>query len=161
MKNELVSFWHSLRDAEYLHLVLDDLLPFGLFIGVLAIAFGLGVGERRMRWFGLLLLCVTAMTVWPATSMRKKALPRMLALTEEVAFVKLTQAQAERRTSCNMLYYATAVLAVLGLGAGALKKGNLVIIAVILLGSISAIHALWLHKKDCEVYHRNIVKQRL
>jgi hypothetical protein len=160
MKNELLSLWHCLHDAEYLYLVLDGLLPFGLGIGALAIAIGLGMGDARMRWFGLLLLFLTAATVWPATNMRKKALPRMLAMTEEVAFVKLMQAQAERRSSWNALYYSTAGLAALGLVGGALKKGNFVVIAAFALASTSTVHALWLHKKDCEVYHRNIVKQR-
>jgi hypothetical protein len=158
MKEELLSLWRSLHDAEYLHLVLEGLLPFGLAAGVIFLAFGLGLKDLRMRWCALLLICLTGLSVWPAASMRQKALPRTLAMTEEVAFHKLMKDQVQRRASWSGLYYATAGLALLGLLAGAFKKGAFLVIGSLVLSSVSSVHALWLHKKECEVFHRNIVK---
>jgi hypothetical protein len=159
MKGELSSLWSSLHDGEYLYLVLESLLPFGLAAAVLFLALSFGLRDFKLRLIGLALGAATGLTVWPGTEMRMKSLPRVLVMTEEIAFKKLIEDQALLRASWNGLYYGITVLCVMALFSSVMKRGHILTILALVGCCYGAAHGLWLHKKECEVYHRNIVKQ--
>jgi hypothetical protein len=158
MIKELSGLWRSLHDGEYLYLVLESLLPFGLAAAALLLVLSIAFGDLRLRLVGLGLGLMTAVTVWPAADMRLRALPRLLVMTEELAFQKLIEDQALLRASWNGLYYFIAVLCGLALLRSLVKAGHWVTLAALVGCLYGAAHGLWLHKKECEVYHRNIVK---
>jgi hypothetical protein len=158
MITEWLGLWRSLHDGEYLYLVLESLLPFGLAAGALVLVLGLLLKDLRVRLAGLVVVVLTCATVWPATTMRRAALPRMLAMTEEVAFQKLMADQAQRRAGWNGLYYGLALLAAVAGLRTVLGKGGVVCWVALVGMLMGAVHGLWLHKKEAEVFHRNIVK---
>ena len=74
------------------------------------------------------------------------------------AFHSLILEQSARRSSSAWLYYGIALwcLGALVLGRGG--KGLIVIAITLVVCSAGFLHALWLHKKESEVFHPNIVK---
>jgi hypothetical protein len=158
MKVELHGLWRSLHDGEYLYLVLESMLPFGLAAGALMLGLGLLLSEARVKLAGLITALFSCMSVWPATDMRGAAMPRILAMTEEVAFHKLMSDQAVLRASWNGFYYFVALVLTVALALSLAKKGRWIHFLSLALCIMASIHALWLHKKECEVFHRNIVK---
>lgn len=158
MKAELQGLWRSLHDGEYLYLVLESMLPFGLAAGALMLALGLVLADQRVRLAGLITALLTCLSVWPATDMRSAAMPRILAMTEEIAFHKLMSDQAMLRAGWNGFYYFVALVLLLAVVASVTKKGRWIYFIALALCIAASVHGLWLHKKECEVFHRNIVK---
>jgi hypothetical protein len=54
MIKELSGLWRSLHDGEYLYLVLESLLPFGLAAAALLLVLSIAFGDLRIRLVGLL-----------------------------------------------------------------------------------------------------------
>jgi hypothetical protein len=157
MIRELTLLWHSLDDAEYLHLLLEPLPLFGLGFGLIALSIGMIVREWRMRVLALVVVIVSCLSVQPYVKLRVKSEPRVIAL-QDPAFHALIRQQTERRSNTTWIYYGAALF-----GVGALfytrgGKGTIVNGLTIAVCCAAFLHALWLHKKECEVYHRNIVK---
>lgn len=157
MIRELTLLWHSLEDAEYLHLLLEPLPLFGLGFGLLTFVVGMLVREWRMRVLAVIVMIVACVSVQPYVRLRVQSEPRVLAL-QDPAFHALIRQQTERRASTSWIYYGAALC-----GTGALffargGKGMIVNVLTIAVCCAAFLHALWLHKKECEVYHRNIVK---
>jgi len=160
MLKELTQLWASLRDAEYLHLMLENLPLYGVLCGVLTLLVAHFAGEKKSRLLGLLLITACCASVWPYQDLRAKAEPRIVA-TRDPALKPLIDQQTERRASFNWAFYAMAAVAGVTLALQVAGKGKPLILLT-LAGAVAIIClSAWLHKKECEVYHRNIVKYRL
>ena len=157
MMRELTSLWHSVGDAEYLHLLLEPLPMFGLGLGLLFLVASVVLGEKKTRLLALVVMAVSCASVQPYVRLRGKSEPRVLAL-QAPAYPALIRVQTERRSGSAWLYYALAAVCVTNLLMG--RGGKALILTVITVVTCSGgfVHAVWLHKKECEVYHRNIVK---
>lgn len=160
MFKELTQLWSSLRDAEYLHLVLENLPLYGVFCGVLILVVAHFAGEAKSRLLALLLIAACCASVWPYLELRTTAKPRIVA-TRDPALEPLIEKQTARRASFKWAFYSMAALSGLTLVLQMAGKGRPLVI-VTLIGALAIIClSAWLHKKECEVYHRNIVKYRL
>ncbi len=157
LMRELTSLWHSLEDAEYLHLLLEPVPLFGLFFGLLFLIAATALRQSMLKMMALIVIALACLSVQPALQLRIKAEPRVLAL-QDAAFHPLIKQQTERRTSAAWIYYGLAALCVIAIPLGRSGKGFIVSVVTIVLCFVGLAHAVWLHKKECEVYHRNIVK---
>lgn len=157
MMRELTSLWHSIGDAEYLHLLLEPLPLFGLGFGLIFLAASVLLGEKKTRMLALAIMAVSCASVQPYVKLRVKSEPRVLAL-QDPAYHALIRTQTERRSSSAWIYYGLAAVCLTTLSFG--RGGRSLILTVVTLAACSGgfVHAVWLHKKECEVYHRNIVK---
>jgi hypothetical protein len=157
MMRELSSLWHSLEDAEYLHLLLEPVPLFGLAFGLMFLIAATALRAKLVAVIALIVIAVSCLSVHEAVQLRIKAEPRVLAL-QDAAFHPLIKQQTERRSSTTWIYYSIASVCVLAIALGRGSRGVVVGIVTIVVCSAGLMHALWLHKKECEVYHRNIVK---
>ena len=157
MMRELTSLWQSLEDAEYFHLLLEPLPLFGLFFGLLFLIAATALRANLVQMLAMSVIAISCLSVQPAVKLRIKAEPRVLAL-QDPAFHPLIKQQTQRRSSTAWIYYGLAAVCVLAIPLGRGGKGFIVSMVTIVLCSAGLVHALWLHKKECEVYHRNIVK---
>lgn len=159
MWQELTRLWQGLRDPEYLHLLLEPLPLYGLAAGLLGLMVAQLAGESKSRLLALLVITASCASVWPYQELRRQATPRILA-TRDPALGPLIRAQTERRERCNWAYYAMAGLGAATLAARLAGKGK--ILQGLTLAGAAALLCLsiWLHQKECEVYHRNIFKNR-
>jgi hypothetical protein len=156
MWSELKALWTSLGDAEYSHLLLESLPLYGLALGWVFLLGGYVIKDIRARLFALAIIAACSFSVGPYSAMRAKSMPDVLKVTD-AAYHPLIQAQTERRTSSRWLYYTIAGVSIAAAALGHRGKGLFLIGVVVVLTSIGVIHSLWLHKKECEVFHRNLV----
>ena len=159
MFRELSILWQSLDDPEYVHLLLEPLPLFGLGFGLIIVASGLLMAQPKMKVLALILIAVSCASVQPYVSLRVKSEPRVLVM-QDAGYHKLIRDQTQLRTRSAWLYYAITVMCVVALIATRSGKGFILLSLTLALCAIGFTHALWLHKKECEVYHRNIVKYR-
>jgi|APTNR8051073442_1049403.scaffolds.fasta_scaffold02102_5 hypothetical protein len=157
MWQELNSLWQSVRDPAYAHLLLESLPLFGVGIGLVFLAISMVTGETKSRLLALTLICVSCASVWPYTDMLTRAIPRVIA-TKEATYAPLIREQAARRADFNWVYYLMTVVSALAILSGRSAKGKFLLF-VTMIGAVGVFWlSLWLHKKECEVYHRNIVR---
>ena len=157
MWRELTTLWQSICDPEYLHLLLEPLPLYGLGIGLTFLIVAFMFGEARCRMLALAVICVCCASVWPYLDLRDKATPRILA-TRSPDFAPLIQEQTQRRKDWALPYYAMALCSLAALVTSRSPKGRLVLFVVVILGALLFWFSIWMHKKECEVYHRNIVR---
>lgn len=157
MMRELTALWNSLGDAEYLHLLLEPLPLFGLGFGLLLLIAAFLMRDGKIRTLALIMVIASAASVQPYQAMRTKSEPRILAL-QDPSFHAITLAQSDRRKSAAWLYYAIAAWGTITLVTARKGAGLIVTCVTFTLCSAGFVTAVWLHKKECEVFHRNIVK---
>lgn len=157
MMRELTALWNSLGDAEYLHLLIEPLPLFGLGFGLLLLIAAFLMRDGKMRLIALIVMIASSASVQPYQAMRAKSEPRILAL-QDPAFHAITLDQSARRKSAAWLYYAIAAWGTITLVTSRKGSGLIVTIITFTLCASGFITAVWLHKKECEVFHRNIVK---
>lgn len=160
MWEELARLWTSVRDPEYLHLVLESLPLYGLGIGLLFLVVAQVSGEAKSRLFALLVITLSSASVWSYQVLREEASPRILA-TRDPALGPLIQDQTERRARYAWAYYTLAAVGAVTLLAQMAGKGKPLVVILVFATAAMFWFSLWLHKKECEVYHRNIIKSRL
>jgi peptidoglycan/LPS O-acetylase OafA/YrhL len=114
-------------------------------------------GEIKSRMLALAVICVSCASVWPYIDLRDKATPRILA-TRSPEFAPLIQQQTQRRKDWSWPYYAMTLFSGIALLSARSPKGRPVLFFVIIFGALLFWFSIWLHKKECEVYHRNIVR---
>lgn len=157
MWRELTTLWQSICDPEYLHLLLESLPLYGLGLGLVFVIISLVFGEIKSRMLALAVICVSCASVWPYIDLRDKATPRILA-TRSPEFAPLIQQQTQHRKDWSWPYYAMTLFSLIALVSARSPKARPVLFLVIIFGALLFWFSIWLHKKECEVYHRNIVR---
>lgn len=157
MMRELQQLWSSLQDPEYLHLLLEPLPVFGLGLGMIFLLAGLLMNQSKVRILALAVIIASAGSVHWYLKMRIATEPRVAA-TISPTFHPLIKEQTERRQATAWIYYTVAVAGIIGLFAGSGGRSSIVIYLVLAIVAAAFVHSIWLHKKECEVYHRNIVR---
>ena len=155
MWRELTDLWQSVRDPQYAHLLLESLPLYGLGIGLTFLIVAFLAGEKRTRLLALAVIALSCASVWPYLSFLLEATPRILA-TRPVSFGEMIEKQTQLRQDTAWVYYAMVAICVL---ARALTKSRYArhgVLAVVVGGVLTFWMSVWLHKKECEVYHPNI-----
>ncbi|MFT4546377.1 MAG: hypothetical protein ACI8XO_003983 [Verrucomicrobiales bacterium] len=156
MLREFTHLTEKLSDPEYLHLLLEPIMIWGLGIGVIAFLLSFLFGERKMQLVALIVIIVSAMAVVPYLQQRKKADERVVKLRGDVK--EMIEESTERRRDSRGAYLVVAALAGLTIlmGAHKGKPGLLAGVATAAAGAVVVVHGAWLHLKDAEIYHPNI-----
>jgi IS1 family transposase len=157
MWQELITLWQSVRDPEYLHLLIEPLPLYGLGIGLMCFVIAFVFGERRSRLLALGLIVLSCASVWPYNDLREKATARIIA-TRPPDYENVIRQQTQRRKDWAWPYYAMTVLTFIAVFTGHRPQGRFLLLAVVVGGALLFWISIWLHKKECEVYHRNIVR---
>lgn len=155
MWRELTGLWQSVRDPQYAHLLLESLPLYGLGIGVTFLIVAFLVGEKKTRLLALTVIGLSCASVWPYLSFLQEATPRILA-TRPVSFGDLIQAQTQLRQDTAWVYYFMVVLTALALALTKTRYARHGVLAVVIGAGLTFWMSVWLHKKECEVYHPNI-----
>lgn len=156
MLTNLNILFERLRDAEYAHLLLEQLPLFGFLFGLLFFVVGLYLHEDKCRLVALMVILLSCGSAVYGAELRQKAMPRTLQGCEitQVPFIK---EQTRLRQETLWVYYTVAGLAVLALVSGG-KLGTWLNIALMAGVAAGFVFSLWLHMKEAEVFHRNIKK---
>ena len=158
MWREAIQLWQTVRDPEYAHLLLESLPLFGIGAGLIFLLGSLAFRESKSRLLALLLICVSSGSVWPYIDLREKAQARVIAM-HDPSYAPLIREQTARRKSTAGWFYAMCLFSGLSMILSMAGKGRALLIVTVFAAAATFWLSLWLHKKEAEIYHRNIVKQ--
>jgi hypothetical protein len=155
MWREILELWHSVRDPEYTHLLLESLPLYGLALGLVMLIVAVFAGEKKTRLAALAWMGISCISVWPYLDARLSATPRILA-TRHPSYGPSIQAQTQLRADTAWAYYGMAAFCVSAMALTRSKYARHALMLVIITGVGMFWLSVWLHKKECEVYHPNI-----
>lgn len=159
MFSNLEIFFSRLRDSGYAYLLLEPLLLYGVFFGVLFYCIGHYMGQQKCRTVALVVIGLCCVSIGPCLALRYKAMhPREL--EKRPSDAKLIKDQYQARQSTKWIYYALAVASLLALLGGG-KVATFSNLAVVGGGIIVVIYSAWMHMKEAEIYHPNIIQRAL
>jgi hypothetical protein len=144
-----------LQQPEYVHTLINHFPLVGLFISMLALAGALVLRNRPATLFGLGLLALLALSVWPVAHFGEAGYDRVLSMSDDAgqAFLKYHAHLADRWA---FLYYVTA--AVGGLGVGLTWKWprllNPISILSLVLAAASLTAGIFIAHAGGEIRHR-------
>lgn len=151
MFQELQALFRQLGNPKFLHVLLEPLPLWGCLIGAIAWMLSLWyLQDRRAQVCSLILLAVSAFSVWPLLHYRGKAAP---IASSSAARLK---AQTELRRETQWVFYGMGAAAVAGLfltGDGKGKLGGTLNIVIAAGGVSTAVFSLWLHEKEVALFH--------
>ncbi len=156
MLSNLEILFSRLHDAQFASLLIEPLLLYGLLFGVLFFAVGHYMGQPKCRTAALIVIAVCSLCVNPYVSLRKKAMTREL--TNRPSDAMIIKEQQQRRIDTTWVYYSLAIVAVLSLISGG-KIAQFSDYAIIGGGIGIIFLSAWLHMKDAEIYHRELVQR--
>ena len=153
---EIAHLTSKLTDPEYLSLLIEPFMIWGLALGVVGTVLAFLFKERKAQMASLLLIIVAALMVVPYSQFRKKA------DTQSATIFATKRAQIEEQQTrwleAQWVYFAVAGLAgitlLMGMHKG--KPGLLVGIGTVLAGTACVFFTMWLHLKESEIYHPNL-----
>jgi hypothetical protein len=157
MLRELTTLWTRLEDAEYLHLVLEQVPLFGLGFGLLFLIIATAMGEPKSRLVALIVIAASCLSVAPYVKSRAQSTPRILAIYDKAFHPSITQ-QIQRRVDTRWYYYGMAALAIATIFFARPGVFSSLLISTIVAASVIFLHTCWLHRKECEVFHPNVVR---
>ncbi|CAN5863521.1 hypothetical protein BH11VER1_BH11VER1_20070 [soil metagenome] len=151
MFSNLDILFRRIGDAEYAYLLLEPLPLFGLLFGLIFLFFS------KSRRLALIVIAVSCASATPYMKLRETATPRILAMQEGQMTSRIL-AQNKLRKDVQWVYTSMtwAAVAAIFLGGRFGRLSNGILIA----GAVAALLvSAWLHMKEAEVYHPNIIKQ--
>ena len=93
--------------------------------------------------------------MWPYLDIRLSATPRIIA-TRPVGLGPDIHTQTRRRQDTAWAYYSMAGICALALAMQRSKYSRHAVMVVVISGVVMFWVSVWLHHKECEVYHPNI-----
>ena len=106
-----------LNQPEYVHVTINHFPLIGLFVAMVALLIALIARVRRATIFGLALLAVIALSVWPVTHFGNAGHDRVVSMSDDAGQASLNY-HAYLAHRWAFLYYLTAGSAVLSIGLG-------------------------------------------
>jgi len=100
----------DLQQPEYVHVLLNPLPVYGLGVALFALIAATYLGSRGGQLTALVLVFVSAMSIWPVMSRGDQAYDRVLSMSDDDGQAWL-KAHAHRADQLAPLYYTLAVLA--------------------------------------------------
>jgi hypothetical protein len=130
------SILRSLRQPEYVHVLLNPLPVYGLLIAWIGLIIAVVLKNRRAQVVTLTLVFVTSLSAWPVYEFGQQAYDRVLSMTDEDGERWLDEHQ-DRGEDLIWVYYALAVLSAAAIAVPIKwpKSSGPLVIAVILLGA--------------------------
>jgi hypothetical protein len=159
MLHELTTLWTRLQDAEYLHLALEQAPLFGLGIGLVFLVVATAMGEAKSRLVALIIIGISCATVGPYVKYRTQSTPRILAIYDKAFHPSITE-QVQRRAASTWFYYLMVALCIGSILFARPSAFSIILIVTIVYGVGLFFHAAWLHRKECEVFHPNVVRAK-
>jgi hypothetical protein len=156
---ELKALWGQLANPKFLHFLLEPLLLWGVLVGTLAWMISVWwLKDRRAQLCSLLLLAVSAFSIYPIMKGRRQAGP---AFTGNIA---LQNTQDIRREDTQWAYYTLGGLAVAGFfltGEGRGKIGTALSLVLVTGGLATTVLSVWLQEREVAVFHPEARRPKL
>jgi len=148
-------FLRSLRQPEYVHVLLNPLPVYGLLVSWIALIAALISKSRRAQIVTLILVFITSISAWPVYEFGEEGYDRVLAMTDDDGHAWLDEHQ-DRGQKLIYVFYALAVLsaATIVVPLRWPKSSVPLAIAVVLLGAAALASASYIAYAGGKIRHR-------
>jgi hypothetical protein len=140
-----------LTQADFLILVMEPLFYLGVFLGLFSFTVGFVLADNRARSTGLFIIAASCFALYPYLSLANKAAPRISAVTGSWTPAAM-KTQLQRRQETRWVFYGMGCFAIVGLAASG-SSAKVIGGTMIAAGFGVSFFGLWLHMKECEIYH--------
>jgi glucan phosphoethanolaminetransferase (alkaline phosphatase superfamily) len=149
------AFLRGLRQPEYVHVLLNPLPVYGLFISWIALIAALISKSRRAHIVTLILVFITSISAWPVYQFGEEGYDRVLAMTDDDGHAWLDEHQ-ERGQKLIYLFYAVAVLSAVAIIVPLRwpKSSVPLAVAVALLGAAALVSGCYIAYAGGKIRHR-------
>jgi hypothetical protein len=130
------AMFRALRQPEYVHVLLNPLPVYGLFVAWIGLLIAFFSKSRRAQLATLVLVLLCSLSAWPVYEFGQQGYDRVLSMTDEDGERWLDEHQ-ERAEDLIWIFYALAVLSAIAIAAPMKwpKSSAPLVIAVILLAA--------------------------
>lgn len=154
---EIAHLFNRLKDPEYLYLLVENFIIWGLAIGIVAFVIAFFCKERKSQMAALILVILACVMVVPYNGLREKSDKQkgyFFAITKRTEIA----AQNERWMKAQWIFFAVAGLAgaTLLMGAHNGKPGLFTGIVTGVAGISCVFFTMWLNLKEAEIHHPNL-----
>jgi len=148
-------FVRSLRQPEYVHVLLNPLPVYGLLVAWIGLVTALVTKNRRAHIATLLLVFITSISAWPVYEFGEEGYDRVLAMTDDDGHAWL-DAHQDRARKLIYLFYALAVLSLAAIIVPIRwpKSSMSLTIAVVLLGATALASGCYIAYAGGKIRHR-------
>ena len=148
-------FLRSLRQPEYVHVLLNPLPVYGLLVSWIALVAALISKGRRAHIVALILVFVTSISAWPVFEFGQQGYDRVLAMTDDDGHAWLDEHEAR----AEKLIYIFYTLAALSVGAILVpirwpKSSVPLAVVVVLLGATALTSSCYIAYAGGKIRHR-------
>ena len=147
-------FLHTLKQPEYVHVLLNPLPVYATAMGVIALVVAWLMRNRGAQIVALLLIVVGCGSVWPVVEYGERAEDRVTAMSNKDAKAWL-DVHAARADKLAPVFYVTALIAALTIILpGKYPKVNHVLLAVTLVAALASLACGgWISQAGGKVRH--------
>jgi hypothetical protein len=145
----------SLRQPEYVHVLLNPLPVYGLLLSWIGVIIAFVLKSRRAQIATLALVLMSSVSAWPVYEYGEDGYDRVLAMTDDDGHAWLDE-HLHRANKLIYIFYAVAVLSAIAIAAP-LKWPTTaapLIIAVILLGALTLGSGVYIAYAGGRIRHR-------
>lgn len=151
--SELHQFFETLKQPEYVHVLLNPLPVYGTAMGVLGLLLALALRNRPAQIVALVLIAVGCFSVWPVSEYGEDAAYRVQTMsnTDE----PWLHEHAERADDAAWFFYVTGALAVAGIVAGwkSPKIATWLSVAALVAGMVCLALGGWIAHAGGQIRH--------
>jgi len=132
------TFLRDLRQPEYIHVLINPLPIYGLFLSWVGLIIALFLRSRRAQIATLALVLISSTSAWPVYEFGQQAYERVLSMADPDGQAWLDEHQ-DRAEDLIYIFYALAVLSAIAIAAPMKwpKSSVPLAIATILLGAVT------------------------
>jgi hypothetical protein len=132
------TFLRDLRQPEYIHVLINPLPIYGLFLSWVGLIIALFLKSRRAQIATLALVLISSTSAWPVYEFGQQAYDRVLSMADSDGQAWLDEHQ-DRAEDLIYIFYALAVLSAIAIAAPMKwpKSSVPLTVAAILLGAVT------------------------
>lgn len=132
------TFLRGLRQPEYIHVLINPLPIYGLFLSWVGLIIALFLRSRRAQVATLALVLISSTSAWPVYEFGQQAYDRVLSIADSDGQAWLDEHQ-DRAEDLIYIFYALAVLSAIAIAAPMKwpKSSVPLAVAAILLGAVT------------------------
>ena len=132
------TFLRDLRQPEYIHVLINPLPIYGLFLSWVGLIIALFLKSRRAQIATLALVLISSTSAWPVYEFGQQAYDRVLSMADEDGQAWLDEHE-DRAEDLIYIFYALAALSAIAIAAPMKwpKSSVPLAIATILLGAVT------------------------
>jgi hypothetical protein len=132
------TFLRDLRQPEYIHVLINPLPIYGLFLSWVGLIIALFLRSRRAQIATLALVLISSTSAWPVYEFGQQAYDRVLSMADEDGQAWLDE-HKDRAEDLIYIFYALAALSAIAIAAPMKwpKSSVPLAVAAILLGAVT------------------------